>query len=108
MNVNIEITTKQLQDLKITIQKLIDFEIDSLREESEDWGLGEMNEIFILSSLIEIKIDRIVTYKNIKVYVDVYMANDVEETEWLLPELSYRLEKWVPKAQLILNKIIPV
>ena len=59
----VEITDKQLEKLQKHIQNLIDGELDNLREESQDWGLGEMDELEELESVKRIEIDRIVPYK---------------------------------------------
>jgi hypothetical protein len=58
----VEITDKQLEKFKKHIQNLIDGELDNLREESQDWGLGEMDELEELESVKRIEIDRIVPY----------------------------------------------
>ena len=39
------ITENQIDKLQVHIQNVIDSELDNIREESEEWGLGEMDEV---------------------------------------------------------------
>jgi hypothetical protein len=56
------ITESQSKLLQPTIQSLIDSELDSLRTESEDWGMEDMDAIHEVQSVDKIVIDRIVTF----------------------------------------------
>lgn len=103
---NVEITEQQLDKLKVIIQNIIDSELNSLREQSEEWGLGEMDELHELDSIDKIVIDRVVPYTKIKVYVNLYKNSDREDFDMVLSELRYQLEQWVPNSVLLLNEII--
>ena len=39
------ITQEQKNKLEKIIQRIIDSELDNIRKESEEWGLGEMDEL---------------------------------------------------------------
>ena len=41
------VTESQVKSLKPRIQKLIDSELDSIRTDSEDWGMEEMDLNFL-------------------------------------------------------------
>jgi hypothetical protein len=56
------ITEVDNDKLKNFIQKRIDNTLTELREESEDWGLGEMDELDELDSIEKIEIDRVVCF----------------------------------------------
>jgi hypothetical protein len=103
---NIEITDKQLDKLSSIIQGLIDSQLNIIREESEEWGLGEIDEYNELSSIDKIIIDRIVPYSKIKVYVDLYRNSDREEFDNIIGELQYMINEWLPKVELYINQII--
>lgn len=103
---NIEITNKQLEKLSSIIQGLIDSQLNIIREESEEWGLGEMDEYYEVSSVDKIIIDRIVPHSKIKVYVDLYRNSDREEFDNIRADLQYRINEWLPKVELYINQII--
>ncbi len=56
------ITETQKNRLYSIIQKLIDSTLNKIREESEDWGLGEMDELDEIQSVDKIEIVNIVIY----------------------------------------------
>ena len=103
---NIEITDKQLDKLSSIIQGLIDSQLNIIREESEEWGLGEMDELYEVSSVDKIIIDRIVPYSKIKVYVDLYRNSDREEFDNIRADLQYKINEWLPKVEIYINQII--
>ena len=105
--VEIIINKHQIDQLKVHIQNLIDSELDNLREESMEWGLGEMDEYEELSSVNKIVIDRIVPHNGIKVYVDFYVNNEYrEDFNNVRSEIQYRLSEWVPNIKIFFNEII--
>lgn len=103
---NIEITNKQLEKLSSIIQGLIDSQLNIIREESEEWGLGEMDEYDEVNSVDKIIIDRIVPYSKIKVYVNLYRNSDREEFDNIRAELQYMINEWLPNVELYINQII--
>jgi hypothetical protein len=98
---------KQLQVLGNHIQSLIDSTLDMLKEETENMGLGEMDEIDEIQSINDITIDRIVPYLGTIVYVDIHTDSDREEYDNVMAELNYHLQKWVPNIKLFLHVINP-
>lgn len=108
-NKDIEFTKERLENLKKVIQRLIDSELESLREDSEDWGLGEMYELSILESVDKIEVVNIVPYLGIKVYIDIHvntMKYDNYDYQDLRAEMQYRLEESFPNIQIFINDII--
>jgi hypothetical protein len=101
------INENQIDQLKVHIQNLIDSELGNLREESMEWGLGEMNDYEELSSVNKIVVDRIVPHNGIKVYVDFYV-NDEEREDYnnIRAEIQYRISEWVPNVKIFFNDII--
>ena len=102
----VEITNKQLEKIHKIIQGLIDSELNSLREESEEWGLGEMDEIDEISSINKIVIDRISPFNGISVYIDIYSNTGREDYDNVRGEIQYRISEWFPNVKLFINEII--
>jgi len=100
-----EVNIEQLQVLGNHIQNLIDSTLNMLREETEEMGLGEMDEIDEIKSINEITIDRIVPHLGIVVYIDIYTDSNREEFSNVLAELNYYLQKWIPTIKLFINEI---
>ena len=64
-----EISKEKLQK---TIQRLLDSELDNVRELSKEWGLGEMGELEVLDSVEKIEISNVTSNIGIKVYINIY------------------------------------
>jgi hypothetical protein len=100
------VTESQVKSLQPRIQKLIDSELDSLRTESEEWGMSEMDEIHEIQSVDKIVVDRVVTVSKIKVYVNIYRNTNRNDFDNLRDEIQYRLEDWFPNIELYIEDII--
>lgn len=101
-----ETINKKLHDI---IQNLIDSELNNIRKESEDWGLGEMYELNELDAIKKIEIDRVVSVSGIKVYINIYTdENDFDDFNNIRSEIQYRIEQWIPNIKLFINEIIEV
>ncbi len=101
-----EITNKQLEVIKTNIQEVINGSLDAIRKESEEWGLGEMDEINELESIDKIVIDRVVPYVGLTVYVKLYINNERDEFDNIVSELNYRVQKWLPNVIIFIDSII--
>lgn len=101
-----EITSKQLKLIKNNIQDIINGSLDVIRKESEEWGLGEMDEINELESIDKIVIDRVVPYVGLTVYVKLYINNERDEFDNILSELNYRVQQWLPNVRIFIDSII--
>ena len=100
------ITENQIDKLQVHIQNVIDSELDNIREESQEWGLGEMDELDEIDSIDKIVIDRIVPHVGIVVYIDIYSKTDRDDFDNIRAEIQYRVSEWVPKVKLFINNII--
>jgi hypothetical protein len=77
------VTSEQVESLKNNIQTFIDYSLNSIREQSEEWGLGEMDELDEIDSIDKIVIDRIVTYSRLVVYLNIYQNKEKTTiTQW--------------------------
>lgn len=100
------ITETQKNRLYSIIQKLIDSTLNQIREESEDWGLGEMEELYELESVDKIVIDNIVSVDGIKVYVDIYKNSPRYVFDNIRAEIQYRIQDIIPNIKIFINDII--
>jgi hypothetical protein len=100
------IDQKQLEKTKNLIQGLINSKLDNLREESEEWGMGEMDELHEVQSVDKIKINYITLSDKIKVYVDIYKSQNRSDFDNIRGEIQYRIEDLLPNIELYINDII--
>jgi hypothetical protein len=102
------VTKDKIDKLRPLIQSQINSELNNIREESEDWGLGEMDELNEIDSINRIEVDRIGLRSGIKVYVNIYQNVDYDRDEYynVISSIEYGLESWIPTISIILNEII--
>lgn len=100
------VTESQVNKLQDRIQELIDSTLDVIKEESDEWGMGEMDELDEVSSVDKIVVDRVVTVSKLKVYIDIYKNSKREDFDNLRDEIQYRLEDWFPNIELYIDNII--
>ena len=100
------VTESQVKSLKQKVQSKIDDIMNDIREESEDWGMGEMDELAEVQSVDKIVVDRVVTISKIKVYVNIHKNSNRPDFDNLIAEIQYRLEDWIPSIELYIEDII--
>ena len=100
------IDQKQLEITKNLIQGLINSKLDSLREESEEWGMGEMDEIHEVQSVDKIEVVNVVMSGKIKVLINIYRTQLRDDFDNITEEIEYRLEDLLPNIELEINDII--
>lgn len=93
-------------DLAEVIQDYIDFTLDKIRDDSEEWGMGEMDELHEVQSVDKIVVNRVVKVSKIKVYVDIYKNSNRYDFDNLRAEIQYRLENWIPNIEIYIEEII--
>lgn len=96
----------QISKLKNFVQSFINSELETIKNESDDWGLGEMDELDEINSVDKIVVDRIVPYTQIKVYVKIYRNSEREEFDNLMSELGYRLQQNIPNSNILIDEIM--
>jgi hypothetical protein len=99
------ITDEQVKTMESVINGIIDGELCSIRTQSEDWGLGEMDEIDEINSVEKITVDRIDFDNGIKVYVNVFVNTDREDFYNVMSSVEYEVSNWIPGAELEINEI---
>jgi hypothetical protein len=102
------ISETQNNKLKEHIQYLIDSELDNIKNDSDDWGMGEMDELMEIGSIDKIVIDRIVPHMGTVVYIDIIRKPYMDfryEYDNTLSEIEYRMEEWIPNIKIFINDI---
>jgi excinuclease UvrABC ATPase subunit len=92
--------------LKETLQKLINNTINKVREESQDWGLGEMDEIDEIESIEKIEIDRIVNYTRMVIYVKIFVKSQRRDFDNIMDEINYTIQKYIPNSFVQVDDIV--
>ena len=92
--------------LKIYLQKLIDDTISELREESEDWGLGEMDELDELDSIERIEIDRVVNSTRLVIYVNIFVNSPRRDFDNVMSTINYHVQRYLPNSFVQVDDII--
>lgn len=88
-------------------QVSIDSTISMMKEQSEEWGLGEMGELMELESIDKIVVDRVNYDGKIKFFVTIYSLDENIDYEMTIDQLSYDLqENWIPGSEIFLNEIV--
>lgn len=100
------VTDEQYGALSNHIQSLIDMSLNSIREESEEWGLGEMDEIEEIRSISAMIIERISSYNGINVHVIVFSNSERDDFNNTRAEIQYRLEEWIPSLKIFISGVI--
>lgn len=100
------ITESQAKSLGKTIQRLINSTLDIIREESEDWGMGEMDELDEVSSVNKIVVNDVVKTDGILVSVTIHKNSKREDFDNLIEEIGARASEWIPNIELFIENII--
>lgn len=100
------LTSNQIKKLGEFVQSFINSELNNIRQDSEEWGLGEMDELDEINSVDKIVVDRIVPFTKINVYVKIYRNSEREEFDNLISELRYRLQQNIPNSNILIDQIM--
>jgi hypothetical protein len=74
------------------LQELINYYFEQIKEESEDWGLGEMSELNEVNAVNKLTITNIVKGHRIQVWADIHTNTNRWNFDYLLSEIRYRLQ----------------
>jgi hypothetical protein len=94
--------------LKISLQKMINYTIEKVREASEDWGLGEMDELDEIESIKKIEIDRIVNFTRMVIYVNIFVGSQRRDFDNVMAEINYEIQKFIPNSFIQVENIIDI
>lgn len=100
-----KMSEEQLEMMKNIIQNKLNSILDDLRLETEDWGLGEMDELDEVESILKIKLVDLVMKKPIQVKIDIIKKGDREEFDNAFYFIEDELKKYFPKIKVKLRNI---
>ena len=88
------------------LQKRINVIIEQIRENSEDWGLGEMDGLDEIQSIEKIEIDRFVNFTRPVIYVNIFVNSQRRDFDNVMSEINYHIQKLLPSSFVQVNEII--
>jgi hypothetical protein len=88
------------------LQKRINVIIEQIRENSEDWGLGEMDGLDEIQSIEKIEIDRFVNFTRPVIYVNIFVNSQRRDFDNVMSEINYQIQKLLPSSFVQVNEII--
>lgn len=100
------ITESQLKKLHNPIQRAIDITFQKIKEESEDWGMDDIDAISQVDSVDKIKISNIDTSEGLKIYVNIYVNYPRINFEELLDEIEARISDHFPNVEIVENEVL--
>lgn len=99
------VTPEQVEVLKKNIQNIIDYALNSIRTESEDWGMGEMDELIEIFAIDKIEVVDIEYQGRLVVYVDIYQNNNRNDFEYVIFEIQDALKNMFPEIVIHINEV---
>lgn len=100
------ITESQGKSIDNMIQRMIDSTLDIIKEESDDWGMGEMDELDEVSSVDKIVVNYVDKTVFTVVSVTIYKNSKREDFDNLINEIEARMQDWIPNIELYIENII--
>jgi hypothetical protein len=88
------------------LQKKINNTIEQIREDSENWGLGEMDGLDEIQSIEKIEIDRFVNFTRPVIYVNIFVNSQRRDFDNVMSEINYQIQKLLPSSFVQVNEII--
>lgn len=100
------ITETQSEKLYEVIQRIINSSLEEIREDSEDWGLGEMDELNEVDAIDDIEVIRIEKNNKLHVYVNILINQPRYDFDFVIKDIQYRTGDYIPNMVIHINKII--
>ena len=88
------------------LQKKINNTIEQIREDSENWGLGEMDGLNEIQSIEKIEIDRFVNFTRPIIYVNIFVNSQRRDFDNVMSEINYQIQRFLPSSFVQVNEII--
>ena len=100
------VTESQVKSLKQKVQSKIDDIMNDIREESDEWGMGEMDELDEVSSVDNIVVNSVDKTVFMRVSITIYKNSRREDFDNLINEIEARMQDWFPNIELYIEDII--
>ena len=88
------------------LQKIIDRELESLRNSTEDMGLDALDELDEINSVDEIKLLNFVKDSTSVLHVDLYKNSNRQDFDNVIASIQYKIEKYIGDIEIIVDNII--
>jgi hypothetical protein len=75
------------------VEKMIKFQLDNIKEDSEDWGIGEMDQLDEVQSVDRIEVTNLVNVDKPKFYLTFYVEGNRKDYDSLRTEIQYRIKE---------------
>ena len=99
--------TKHNQRLVSAVQKIVDDSLGEIRTESEDWGLGEMDELNEIESINSIVV-KDVYKKNGKLRIPVTLHTNTQRYEFdnVMGVINHNVKKVLGKSWVVIDEVV--
>jgi hypothetical protein len=88
------------------IQGMINSTLDTIIEESDEWGMGEMDELDEVSSVDSIVVNSVDKTVYTRVSVTIHKNSKRKDFDNLINEIEARMQEWIPNIELYVEDII--
>jgi divalent metal cation (Fe/Co/Zn/Cd) transporter len=88
------------------IQGMVNSTLDTIIEESDEWGMGEMDELDEVSSVDNIVVNSIDKTVFMRVSVTIHKNSKREDFDNLINEIEARMQEWIPNIELYIENIV--
>jgi hypothetical protein len=75
------------------VEKMIKFQLDNIKEDSEDWGIGEMDQLDEVQSVDRIEVTNLVNVDKPKFYLTFYVEGNRKDYDSLRSEIQYKIKE---------------
>lgn len=100
------VTESQVKSLHNMIQGMVNSTLDTIIEESDEWGMGEMDELDEVSSVDNIVVNSIDKTVFMRVSVTIHKNSKREDFDNLINEIEARMQEWIPNIELYIENIV--
>ena len=100
------VTPEQIESLKKNIQNFVDFAMNTVRENSKNWDMSDMEELIEVGSVDKIEVVDIEYESVLIAYVDIYQNVYQNDFDFLIYELQDILKDIFPGIVLMINNVI--
>lgn len=94
------------KNLIAPVQKIINQTMDNIISKSDDFGLGEMDELDEIYSVRKIVVDDVINKDAQEIYITMYITSDRTDFYNYTAELEFEVQKLLPKSTIFINDIV--
>lgn len=88
------------------LQRIIDSSLETIRNSTDEMGLGEMDELNEINSVDEIKLTNFVIDKVSVIHVDLYVNSARYDFDNIIAQMEYKVGRFFGDVEIIVDNII--